>query len=491
MKFQLIDLIAILLYLSFITLLGIYVGRSKSSNEYFLGGRNLSWIAIMISIIATETSSLTFLNVPGISYKGDFSFLQIAFGFIIGRIIVSYTLLPMYYINGYKSIYQWIGEAFGVSSQRSTSSVFLITRVLADGVRLYATSIPITLILNPFFNGQMSDATINILTLFVISFITLFYTVYGGFKSVVYTDIIQFFIYISGGMFVLIFIFLQMDNQLTMSEMFQRSFSEGKLKIFHGTETESIFTPYYLFNGIIAGIMISIGSHGVDQMFAQRLLACKNINESKYALIGSGIIVFFQFALFLIIGVLLYFHYQTNSIDQNFVFSRYIIDNIPSPILGLIIAAILASAMSTLSSSINSMSLSFIVDILKIDNEEESKKKLKIISLFWGIILFLSSLLPFFISESYKEGLVDLGLKITSFTFGPMIGLFFISKFKNKDLINIKVINLSILITILSNIFITYYFKLALFLIIPLGISIFFILLIFSNFINNIKNKIK
>jgi Na+/proline symporter len=476
MNFGQTDILVIFIYLFFVTIIGVYFSKTKNTKDFFLASNKLPWVFIMFSIIATETSSLTFLNVPGISFKTDFSFLQIALGFIIGRIIVSYFILPFYYQNSYVSVYQWIGDKLGKDTQKYTSSVFLITRVLADGVRLYATSIPITFILKGYLGENLTDHQISIITLFIITFTTIIYTVYGGFKSVVITDTIQFVVYIGGGVFALSFLLMNIDT-LSLTEIIAKGFDSKKFIIYHGFEGDFFTSPYFFVNGIFGGVLISIGSHGVDQMFAQRLLACGSLTDSRKALIGSGILVFFQFLLFLSIGFLLFVFYNGENIPQDKVFSKYIIENIPSPITGLLIAAVLASAMSTLSSSINSMSLSFLIDFLKGSTENSSLRDSRIASISWGIVLFFSSLLPYFLSESITGGLVDLGLKITSFTFGPLIGLFILAKSKTK--IQFSAIHLvsTLFITILSTITITYTTKPALGLIIPMGLLIFFTIL--------------
>lgn len=473
MNFGINDLIVIFTYISIVSIIGLYYSNTSSTRDFFLAGNKLPWYFIMLSIIATETSSLTFLNVPGISYKSDFSFLQIALGFIIGRIIVAFYILPAYYNNKYISVYQWIGENLGIQTQKYMSGVFLITRVLGDGVRLYATSIPVSLIIRSYIGQNYSDFEISLFTLFIISFSTILYTVYGGFKTVVITDAIQFFIYIGGGIFALSYLLSSIPYH-SFSEILNKGYELGKFKFYHGIEGNFFKSPYFLLNGLLGGILISIGSHGVDQMFVQRLLACKSLKESRRALIGSGILVFIQFLLFLSIGFLLFLFYSNTDIPQDKIFSKYIMENIPSPMVGIILAAVLASAMSTLSSSINSMSLSFIVDFLKISNDSESSlKSSKLISIFWGIILFFSSLLPYFLSERSTGGLVDLGLKISSFTFGPLIGLFLLAKSSERLKYSSHELVAVLLSTILLTICISYILLPSTGLVIPMALLIF------------------
>ncbi|MBP9885644.1 MAG: sodium:solute symporter [Leptospiraceae bacterium] len=481
MQFSNLDFFVLVSYLFLVLAAGLHASKNDTSKSFFLADKELPWYFIMLSIVATETSSLTFLNIPGLSFKGDFSFLQVAFGYIIGRTIVANFILPLYYKSGYSSVYEWVGEKFGSSTQKSVSSVFLITRVLGDGIRLYATSIPIAIIFQAYFHDSLTEDTIGVLTLFTITMITTLYTVFGGFKSVVITDSLQFFVYIGGGVFSFFYLLGDLNSNLSFSQILTSSLETGKLNIYQGFEgvTTSNFyqKPYFFINGLLGGILLSIGTHGVDQMFAQRLIACKTERESKLALIGSGFLVFFQFVLFLGIGLLLFYKYANIEIHPDKIFSKYIIENIPTPILGLIVAAILASAMSTLSSSINSMSLSIIFDWMKKkDNEHTLVVKSKWISIIWGFVLFASSLLPYYFSGKISDGLVEIGLKIASFTFGPLIALFLLVRIKDKFSIKsspsllISALIISLIVTISVSIFL----KPAMAYLIPTGIIVFY-----------------
>ena len=481
MQFSNLDFFVLVSYLFLVLAAGLHASKNDTSKSFFLADKELPWYFIMLSIVATETSSLTFLNIPGLSFKGDFSFLQVAFGYIIGRTIVANFILPLYYKSGYSSVYEWVGEKFGSSTQKSVSSVFLITRVLGDGIRLYATSIPIAIIFQAYFHDSLTEDTIGVLTLFTITMITTLYTVFGGFKSVVITDSLQFFVYIGGGVFSFFYLLGDLNSNLSFSQILTSSLETGKLNIYQGFEgvTTSNFyqKPYFFINGLLGGILLSIGTHGVDQMFAQRLIACKTERESKLALIGSGFLVFFQFVLFLGIGLLLFYKYANIEIHPDKIFSKYIIENIPTPILGLIVAAILASAMSTLSSSINSMSLSIIFDWMKKkDSEHTLVVKSKWISIIWGFVLFASSLLPYYFSGKISDGLVEIGLKIASFTFGPLIALFLLVRIKDKFSIKsspsllISALIISLIVTISVSIFL----KPAMAYLIPTGIIVFY-----------------
>ncbi|HNK58395.1 MAG TPA: sodium:solute symporter, partial [Leptospiraceae bacterium] len=281
-----------------------------------------------------------------------------------------------------------------------------------------------------------------------------------------------------------------LGNHISFSEILSTSLSNGKLNFYQGSTgitTSNFFQkPYFFINGLIGGILLSIGTHGVDQMFAQRLIACKSEKESKLALIGSGILVFLQFVLFLGIGLLLFYKYQGSEIHPDKVFSKYIIENIPTPILGIIVAAILASAMSTLSSSINSMSLSVLFDWMK-KNESEHQRVLlsKWISVLWGFVLFGSSLLPYYFSGKTSEGLVEIGLKIASFTFGPLTALFLLVRLKDRFALNLypSLLIFSLFLSLVTTILFSISLKPAMAYLIPFGIFIFYLTIFTGQFL--------
>ncbi|TGK35163.1 sodium:solute symporter [Leptospira gomenensis] len=422
MNFTLADLLVVFLYVVLVLFSGWFTSKKKdkeASSSYFLAGKELSWIPLSFSIVATETSTLTFLNIPGLGYSGNLTFLGLGLGFVLGRIIVAQLFIPMYYRSGFVSVYEWVGANYGQTAQKTTTFLFKLTRILGDGVRMYASAIPVAILLEVFLKqygfSRFSGVSIEILSLILISAITVLYTVQGGFRSVVWVDSLQFLIYVAGGIFAFFFLsYLLWKRGQNGFDLLALANESGKLKVFEWTQISS---PYYFPTALFGGILLTLGTHGVDQMFVQRVLACRSETDAKKAMISSGIFVFFQFFLFLLIGVLLYFYYIGSALPKDKVFSKFILEEIPSPITGFLLAAILASAMSTLSSSINSLSLTTKVD-LKIERFGSN-----VLSLFWGAILLLSSLLPLFLTTR-KTGLVELGLSIASYTVGPIIAIF-------------------------------------------------------------------
>ena len=408
-----LDFLIIFFFLIGICIYGIYQsGKNKSQEDFFLAGKNISWITAMFSIVATETSVLTFISVPGIAYRGDWVFLQLAIGYIFGRIIVSVFLIPLFFTYGVTSIYEILEKKFNIYIQRLASITFLFTRVLADGVRFAAIAIVIQALTS-------WSITFSIL---IVGSVTLIYTVLGGLKTVIHVDAFQFIIYLLSALiciFSLLF-YIEIPFSTVLSDL--NSTNKIRFLDFSG----NIFTkPFMFFSSFIGGSMLSLASHGADYMMVQRVLATKDISAAKKAMIGSGIFVFIQFALFLLIGSLIFYASDCIMLDKDQEIS-YVIQNIlPVGLKGIVIAGILSAAMSTLSSSINSLSSSTIKDWLP---NIKSLKISRFISLFWTCVLVLAAL----IFQNSSESLVIVGLKIASFTYGSLLSFFVLSKFKQK-----------------------------------------------------------
>ena len=430
---NLLDMAIITFFLLFICLFGIYQSYSnKSQKDFFLAGKSINWVTAMFSIVATETSVLTFISVPAIAYRGDWTFLQLSIGYIIGRFLVSFLLIPLYFKDGIMSIYEILEVSFGSSIQKLASATFLITRVLADGVRFAAIAIVIKAI-----TGWSIP-----LSILLVGAITLIYTVLGGLKAVIKVDAFQFIIYLISAMICIYYLFDSID--LTLLESLTYLNDNNKLKIFDFT-SNIVYKPFAFLSSIIGGAMLSFASHGVDYMMVQRVLATQNISSARKAMIGSGIFVLLQFALFLFVGSLLYIVTDCMVLDKNQEVS-YIIHNIlPNGMKGIVVAGILSVAMSTLSSSINSLSSSTINDWFP---KLKSIRNSQFVSIFWTVILILTAL--YF--SNPEDPLIIIGLKIASFTYGSLLSLFLLSKFTK------GVNNQTIFIGFISGIIIVFYF---------------------------------
>ena len=400
-----IDLFIILIFLAGFSIYGIYQSRfNKSSEDYFLGGRNLPWPVAMLSIVATETSVLTFISVPGLAYRDDWFFLQLAIGYIIGRVIVSLFLLPQYFKSGVNSIYEIIGHKFGPEIQKVASGVFLITRVLADGVRFLATAVVV----------QVITGWSLTLAVIVIGAVTLIYTLSGGIKTVVWVDSIQFILYLFGGV-ASIFILLNYIDQ-SLFEAISALSGQGKLDIFNW-KGDLLREPYLFISALLGGALLSFSSHGVDYMMVQRVLGTKDLDSAKKAMIGSGIFVFIQFGVFILAGSLIFVLMGGVELERDREFTSFIVNYLPIGLKGVLLAGVLSAAMSTLSSSINSLASSTVTDWL---GGNQSIQKSQIISLIWGLILIGIALL----FDESDSAIVIVGLQIASFTYGGLLGLF-------------------------------------------------------------------
>lgn len=448
MGFTFIDYLVLILYFVGVAVFGIILsGRQKTTSDYFLGGHQIPWWAVLFSVVATETSTLTFISIPAVAYGGNLTFLQIIFGYITGRTIVSFLFLPKYHQSRLSTAYQFLGERFGSSLRIITSSTFMVTRLLADGVRLFASAIPIALILR-LAGVRISDLNIYLMAILMISIVTVFYTFFGGIKAVVWMDVIQMGVYIGGALLAVWILLSRLSPNLSGAvEMAQEA---GKFKFidFGGGMNFKTFIaqPYTFFTALFGGAVFSVASHGTDQLIVQRLLTTKNLRSSQKALIGSGFVVFLQFALFMFIGLLLFGFYGGQTPDQlglataDEIFAKFIVEEIPAGLSGLIIAAILAAAMSTLSSSINSLASSTTLDIYKphwgkTNSPEKDLKISRIITICWGFVITGSAF--FFAalqlnSSGERPAVVELGLSIASYTYGSLLGVFLLGILSKK-----------------------------------------------------------
>ena len=408
-----IDLTIIVIFLVGFSAFGVWQSRFNNSTEdYFLGGRNLPWPVAMFSIVATETSVLTFISVPGLAYRDDWFFLQLAMGYLFGRILVSIFLLPQYFETGITSIYEVIGKKFGPDIQKVASGVFLITRVFADGVRFLATAVVVQVI---------TGWSLHIAVL-IIGLVTLVYTLTGGIRTVVWVDSIQFVLYLFGGVMSIIFALNYLGKPL--GDVISELSISGKMSIFNWTGNP-LSDPYYFISAIVGGVLLSFSSHGVDYMMVQRVLGTKNLNEAKKAMIGSGLFVLLQFTIFLFAGSIIYLLMEGLEIERDREFTTFIVNYLPVGLKGLLLAGVLSAAMSTLSSSINSLASSTVADWMR---GVKSVKESQLISMAWGVILILIALL----FDESESAIVIVGLQIASFTYGGLLGLFLLSKMKQK-----------------------------------------------------------
>jgi SSS family solute:Na+ symporter len=411
-----VDLVLVVLYLIGITWFGLRFRQKgeRSIKSYFLADRNLPWWAISLSIVAAETSTLTIISVPGIAFTGDFGFLQLVLGYLLGRIMICILFLPRYFRGELLTAYQLIGERFGKRLHRLTAFLFLVMRAAAEGVRVFAVAIVVGVALG----------TGDIASIVILSLLTLLYTFEGGMRAVIWTDVLQMCLYVVGTLVSLWTVCAHIPGGA--HTLFAEASAAGKLTVFHFGW--SLTQTYTFWAGVIGGGFLTMASHGTDQLMVQRLLAAKNLRESRLALLSSGVVIFVQFTLFLLIGAGLYVYYkhigqapQVPSADR--LFPVFIVHQMPAGISGLMIAAILAAAMSNLSAALNSLASTSMVDFYLPRHPEMSEDMRAELSrwmtLAWAVVLLLLAIL----SRSGGH-VLEIGLAIASVLWGGMLGVF-------------------------------------------------------------------
>ncbi|MHB1686786.1 MAG: sodium:solute symporter [Ignavibacteriaceae bacterium] len=448
MNGNIIDDIIIVAYLIGIATIGIISGgKQKSVKDYFLGSKVVPWWAVCFSIVATETSTLTFISIPGLAYITNLNFLQVTFGYLIGRIIVAFVFLPAYSKGNLKTAYTFLENRFGGKTRSFASIVFLFTRVAADGVRLFATAIPLKLMLN-----------INYPTaIVIIACVALLYTYIGGVKGVIWTDVIQMFIYLGGAILSAVFILHLLPNGWT--DVISAASANNKLNIFNlgfNNGLAGFFNqPYTLIGGLIGGAFLSMASHGTDQLIVQRLLTTKTLKDSQKAIIGSGVIVIVQMAIFMMVGVMLFAYYGPLNVKSDEIFPMFIIKELPTGLRGVIIAGLFSAALGTLSGSISSLASSTMLDLYvpffgKLDDDKKQLRISRLFTLMWAGLLVLAAISFIAISRA----VVEVALSIASFTYGGLLGTFLLGRFvknaRQEDALAGFMAGIFIMITVIS-----------------------------------------
>jgi SSS family solute:Na+ symporter len=415
------DALLIVVYLAATTALGIWLGRGQKNNrDYFLAGHRLPTWSLLLSIVATETSTVTFLSVPGKSYiqGGDFTFLQIAFGYIIGRFAIIIFLLPAYFRGEMISAYHVLENRFGLTTRRTASLVFLVTRNLADGLRLYLSALALDIALG----GGLVTCIV------VMTIITAIYACAGGVRSVVWNDCVQFAVYMAGAVATIWVIVALLPGGWPQLVDFGHATHRWRLFDFDPSLTKPDVT---FWSGLFGGAFLSLATHGVDQMIVQRYLCARDRKSASWALGLSGFIVFAQFALFLLIGVALACFYslpQASAVPTigDRAFMRFVIDHMGIGFRGLILAAVLAATMSNLSASFNSSASSFMSDWLGrwLPNADD-RSSLRMARLLTLVSAILHAAVAIAVTQiTKKEAVVDIVLKIAGFAIGLLLGLY-------------------------------------------------------------------
>ncbi len=431
MGFSTIDYLVLLVYLVGITIFGVLFRRShRTVKDYFVGAKNINWVVISLSIVATETSTLTLVGVPALAYStfahpeqgGNLTYLQVVFGYIVARVIISLLFIPAYFQGELLTAYELLNRRFGTHTKNFAASLFLVMRALAEGVRVFAASIVLSAVLATSLPGLPH---LWLWSIIIVGMLTLIYTFEGGIAAVIWTDLIQLIIYIGGSLLAAWQLVQLVPGG--WSEIATQAAAAGKFEMFSFSWDFSV--PFTFWAGLLGGTFLTMASHGTDQLLVQRLFTCRNQRDSQKALVFSGIIVFLQFALFLTIGIMLYVYYKfyplaTALVSNDEIFPTFIVQRLPHGVSGLVIAAIFAAAMSNLSGSLNSLASTTVLDFYKpLINPNASDGSLlklsKWLTAVWGIILILIAVL----ARSWGS-VFTVGLTIASLVYGPMLGAF-------------------------------------------------------------------
>jgi SSS family transporter len=414
-----IDLAIILAYLIAITLFGArFRTGQKNLRDYFLGGRSAPWWAISLSIVSAETSTLTIVGTPALAFSGNLGFLQIVLGYLLARIVISVLFLPQYFRGEMFTAYELMRRRFGEHVRKLTASIFLVMRALAEGVRVFAISLVISIVLG---TGEIASIVLIVL-------LTLFYTFEGGMTAVIWTDVVQMALYVAGAIASFIVILGKIPGGWEHVAQVAGAAHKFTVFDFRFAPTMEFFSRTYSFwAGVAGGCFLTTASHGTDQLMVQRLLSARDEQQSRIALLTSWLVIFVQFTLFLLIGVLLFVYYGDSGLtapaQRDRIYPEFVWHNLPTGMAGLIIAAILAAAMANLSAALNALASTTVVDFYRARGrtlrDSAAVKIARWATVAWGLVL-----LAIAIAARHSQSVLEAGLTIGSIPLGALLGVF-------------------------------------------------------------------
>ncbi len=430
-----LDLLIILAYLASIVAIGFWCRkRQKTTRHYFLAGRHLPWWAISGSIVATETSAITFVSIPGVAYSrdGDFTFLQLVLGYLLGRIVICILFIPAYFRRSLLTIYQLLQSKFGLQVKSLAASLFIIMRTIADGVRLLLTSVVMAAVWRAFFPAA-TTTTATAISIVMIGGVMLLFTAVGGMEAVVWTEVLHVGVYIIGAISAAILLIGAIPGG------FHGAIASGqhlnKFRVFDFSL--DLTRPYVFWAGVIGGCLLNMSTHGTDQYMVQRYLCTTSARKAAIALLASGVVIFLQFVGFLFIGVLLFGFYRPDLLptyaagpaaapfaapDQ--VFPDFIINHVPTGLSGLIIAAVLAAATSP---SVNSIAATALADLYQPLFRGRSDQHYLRVSRVLTVIAGMAQISIALSLIGQKGSAVNTALGVASLINGPILGVFLLS----------------------------------------------------------------
>ena len=458
-----IDTCVLLLYFVVIITIGLRMGRKEDSLEDFaLGGRRIPWWAVLASLVAAETSAGTFFGTPGEGFAlRNYTYLQLAIGTIIGRILVSYIFIKPFYDYKVFSIYEYLTARFGVASKNAASAVFMITRVLASGARLYVAAIALALayeMISGTRPNQTQTLWIYIGATVAIVILTAIYTTIGGIKAVIWTDLIQASIMIGSALIALGLLYsaipggweeiVQRRGAFQVSDLFATGLDPAR----HGWDKWiGMFETEYTVFAILGAVFITMGTHGTDQDMVQRMLTAPDIRRSRRSLILSGLADIPIAFTFLSIGLLLWVYYQahpdpTLSKTPNETFCHFILYQMPVGLRGLLLAGIFATAMGSLSTALNALATSFTRDwyepyINRAATDAQSLRAVRWATVWFSVVMIvIASTTAYLVIVHPDVRIIPIVLGIFGYTYGSLLGIFFagmLTKDRGNDFGNI------------------------------------------------------
>lgn len=426
-KFGKLDWAVIAGYLIFTTILGaILAGRQATIRDFFLGGRKLPWIAVFGSIVATEFSAASFLVAPAIAFRTDLTYLQLAIGTILARVIIGIFFVPAYFKREIYSPYDYIGDRLGDRARKITTLLFVIGAVLAQGARIYIAALAVH-----YTVGTDIYRSIILMMAFSIA-----WTWIGGIRTVIWTDFMQFILFTVGA--VVAFLYVGCSVEGGFPQIFREALAAGKLHLVDTTFDTK--TAYTLWCGLFATVWLTLASHGTDQLNAQRMFTCRNAGDARKAIIWSSSAQLITLMLVLI-GAGLYVYYQHNPLNAagqeslkqypDVIFAIFIVDVLPRGVSGLVMAAIFAAAISTIESALAALAQATQANIpaslrARLNTPAREVVASRFLVIAWGVALTAFAMYCDVLRQRYND-LIQFALAIAAYTYGGLLGTFLLA----------------------------------------------------------------
>jgi SSS family solute:Na+ symporter len=428
---RLLDIAIVFGYLAGVVAAGAFFARrQKTTAQYFLGGRNVPWWAISASIVATETSTITFISVPGLIYSqgGDFGFLQLVFGYLLGRVVISVLLIPSYFRRELLTVYELLQTRFGGAVKALAASLFVTMRTVADGVRLLLTAFVLAAVYAAFSGGAGVDMAV-VASILILGVVMILFTFFGGMEAVIWIEVVQLGIYVAGAIAAATVLLAKIPGGWDAARALGEA--HGKFRLFHFEW--DLTRPFTFWSGLIGGCFLTMSTHGTDQYLVQRYLCTDRPRRAKAALLTSGVVVLAQFTGFLLIGLLLFAFYRPFehgwALAGDRVFPDFITRHLPSGISGLVVAAIFAAAMS---SSLNSIAATAVTDLYRPLAPRRDDRHYLVVSRWLTLLAGIAQIAVALAIRHMTRSALDAALSVASILNGPVLGVFLLGAFSRR-----------------------------------------------------------